>query len=116
MTENKATADVSGVPTFASYEEEAAFWDTHDLSDYWDEATPVVLHVRRKLIEAVTVQMSPDTVQDLRERAEAQGITVGALIHIWILQRLAAESEQPASEKSENGGVSTRRPDAGGSH
>ncbi len=25
------------VPSFASVEEEAHFWDTHDAADYWDE-------------------------------------------------------------------------------
>ncbi len=34
------------IPRFASREEEAAFWDEHDLADYWDdfervEAQPV---------------------------------------------------------------------------
>ena len=25
------------IPQFASREEEAAFWDEHDLADYWDD-------------------------------------------------------------------------------
>ncbi|MHB8575587.1 MAG: CopG family antitoxin [Dehalococcoidia bacterium] len=29
------------IPEFASREEEARFWDTHDLADYWDEFKPV---------------------------------------------------------------------------
>lgn len=29
------------IPTFANLEEERAFWDTHDISEYWHEAKPV---------------------------------------------------------------------------
>jgi hypothetical protein len=29
-------------------EEEANFWDTHSVADYWDELGPVGVHVGRK--------------------------------------------------------------------
>ena len=28
------------IPEFATREEEAEFWDTHDFTDYWDELEP----------------------------------------------------------------------------
>ncbi len=39
----------SRIPKFANREEEAAFWDTHDISDYWDELKPVKLKVAKNL-------------------------------------------------------------------
>ena len=29
------------IPEFKSREEEATFWDTHDIADYWDNFAPV---------------------------------------------------------------------------
>jgi hypothetical protein len=34
------------IPSFASVEEEAAFWDTHDFTDFADESSPVQITVR----------------------------------------------------------------------
>lgn len=39
----------SRIPKFANREEEAAFWDTQDVSDYWDELRPVKLKVAKNL-------------------------------------------------------------------
>jgi hypothetical protein len=35
----------SPIPDFAGIEEEAAFWDTHDFTDYLDETWPVNVRV-----------------------------------------------------------------------
>ena len=37
----------SRIPEFKTIEEEAEFWDTHDLADYWDELKPVKAPVCR---------------------------------------------------------------------
>ena len=31
----------NSIPAFRSQEEEAAWFDSHDISEYWDELTPV---------------------------------------------------------------------------
>ena len=36
---------------FASREEEAEFWDTHDIADYWHELKPVELEFSGKLAQ-----------------------------------------------------------------
>ena len=33
--------DDKKIPKFDSYEEMAAFWDTHSLADYWEQTEPV---------------------------------------------------------------------------
>lgn len=37
------------IPQFTSREEEADFWDTHDMSNYWSELEPVELKVAENL-------------------------------------------------------------------
>jgi hypothetical protein len=39
------------IPAFNSYEEEAAFWDTHDFTEFADQTTPVRVRSTRGLTE-----------------------------------------------------------------
>lgn len=80
------------VPDFASREEEAAFWDTHDISDYWEELTPVKIRTAQNLSEGITIRLDPDTLDQLRSRAHDQGIGPTTLVRMWILERLRATS------------------------
>jgi len=56
MTENDAYKkdERQAIPQFASREEEADFWDTHDMSDYWSELEPVKLKVAKNLSKGIT--------------------------------------------------------------
>ena len=48
------------IPEFASREEEARFWDTHDMADYWDEFKPVKVRFAKNLSEGLHIRrMSP---------------------------------------------------------
>ena len=37
------------IPTFTNVEEEVAFWDTHDFTDFIEESRPVQIAVGREL-------------------------------------------------------------------
>jgi CopG antitoxin of type II toxin-antitoxin system len=50
----------SRIPEFASREEEAEFWDTHDLTDYWDEFKPVQVSVAKKLSARITIDLDSE--------------------------------------------------------
>lgn len=39
------------IPEFHNYEEEAEFWDTHDFSEFWNEAKSVEAQVAESLSE-----------------------------------------------------------------
>ena len=61
MTEAKPTVDLGypteahgRIPAFADIEEEAAFWDTHDLTEFLDEFWPVEVTIGPELAEWVT--------------------------------------------------------------
>jgi hypothetical protein len=49
--------DAKSPPTFTSYEDMAAFWDSHSLADYWDQTEPATFdispEVRRRYVVAV---------------------------------------------------------------
>jgi hypothetical protein len=82
------------IPEFKSVEEEAAFWDTHDLADYWDEFKPVQVRFAKNLSEGITIRLDPETLSDLRLRAHQKGIGPTTLARMWILEHLRAEADQ----------------------
>lgn len=88
MTRNGNRQPKSRIPEFASREEEAQFWDTHDITDYWDELKPARVRFGKKLSEGITIRLDPDTLKDLRARAHERGIGPTTLARMWILDRL----------------------------
>ena len=76
------------IPEFHSQEEEAAFWDTHDMADHWDEFKPVTTAFAKNLSGAITVRLDPDTLQELRAQAGRKGIGPTTLARMWIMERL----------------------------
>jgi hypothetical protein len=76
------------IPAFSSIEEEAAFWDTHDTTDYEDEFKPVKVRFAKNLSQVLALRLDPQTLEELRERAHAKGIGPTTLARMWILERL----------------------------
>lgn len=83
------------IPEFASREEEAAFWDSHDLADYWDEFKPANVRFAKHLSEGLHIRLDPETMTELRSAAQHKGIGPTTLARIWIKERLRRERAQP---------------------
>ena len=45
------------IPRFATREEIAEFWDTHDFADYWDELEPANLEGSPDLASCILVSL-----------------------------------------------------------
>ncbi len=88
MTEQRGGGKVSRIPRFASREEEAEFWDTHDITEYQDELKPVRVRFAKNLSEGITIRLDPETLRELRTRAREKGIGPTTLARMWILERL----------------------------
>lgn len=91
MTEHRNQSSpitISRIPDFATREEEAAFWDSHDFTDFLDETRPVKLRVAKKLSEGLTIRLDPRDRAELDRRATEQGIGPSTLVRIWIKERL----------------------------
>jgi hypothetical protein len=78
----------SRIPEFTSREEEAEFWDTHDIADYQGELKTVRARFARHLSEEITIRLDPGTLADLRSRAKEKGVGPTTLVRMWILERL----------------------------
>ncbi len=102
MNKEQNNSPQSRIPTFASREEEAAFWDTHDITEYLDELTPVAMRAAhpiqvRNLSANVQVRFDEETNKKLEDQAQARGVKKATLIRMWILDRLKEEEHRQAS-------------------
>ncbi|HEX5691794.1 MAG TPA: CopG family antitoxin [Roseiflexaceae bacterium] len=88
MAENKREA----IPDqFASIEEAAAFWDSHDLTDYSDDleeiAATIALQRHRHL-----VALAPELAAQIGAEAKRQGVSTETLINLWLSERLRSSA------------------------
>lgn len=72
---------------FASYEEAAEFWDTHDTTDYLEdfETVPVEVSLVRRRYE---VEIDEDLSQVLYEKAQQKGVDVSQLVNTVLRETL----------------------------
>ncbi len=89
------------IPEFASREEEAEFWDTHDIADYWDELKPVKVRFSQKVNHGVIVVFESHTFDRLFEMADERGVFPDALIHDWVVEGMKkAQATAPDSRSA----------------
>ncbi len=72
---------------FKSIEEAAEFWDSHDLSDYWDLTREAEFEVdiqRRVFLTA----LEPELAKRLTDCARKQGVSTETLINVWLSEKL----------------------------
>lgn len=82
----------SRVPEFRGREEEAEFWGTHDVTDYFDEPRPVRVRFAPNLSSGMTVRLDPADLEDLGRIAAEHGIGPSTLVRMWIKERLRNEA------------------------
>lgn len=87
--EPKPTARAkSRIPEFATVQDEAAWWDSHDITDYLDELKPTKVRFAKNLSRGITIRFDEPTLAKLRAEAHAKGLGPTTLARIWILERL----------------------------
>ena len=94
------------IPEFSSYEEEAEFWDTHDVTDYWDEWQVADVRPEGPVGHLVGIPITSEQMRVLSERARAEGTNEVELARRWVAERLESADSQdqdpprPACEES----------------
>jgi predicted DNA binding CopG/RHH family protein len=82
------------IPEFKSLKEEAEFWDTHDTTDF--DFKPIKVKVAKNLKHIFSVRFEGKTLSDLDAEASKKGLGTGALIRMWIKERLEEEQAKQA--------------------
>ena len=82
------TETKSRIPDFKSREEEAEWFDTHDMADYQDEFQTVRARFAKNLSEGLNIRLDKETLASIRTKAHEQGIGPTTLVRMWILEHL----------------------------
>ncbi len=77
----------SSVSEAASYKEIGEFWDTHDVSDFWDKTKEASFEVA---IESEVIYYAVDKMlsERLQSVAQKRGVTADTLINLWVQEKL----------------------------
>lgn len=80
----------SRIPKFKTREEEANFWDTHSLADYWDEFEDVdlVVELQKPKDDTIVVRLQKSLKNKLEKTAQAKGLNVSTLARMWLMEKL----------------------------
>ncbi len=78
------------IPKFKTYKEEAKFWDTHSLSDYWNEFKDVdiIFELHKPKDDTVVLRLQKSLKNRLESVAKAKGLNVSALARMWLMEKL----------------------------
>lgn len=77
----------SSLSKAASYTELAEFWETHDLSDFWDKTREASFEVdiRSELTYYAVDKVLSDQIQSI---ARKRGIAADTLLNLWMQEKL----------------------------
>jgi hypothetical protein len=85
MAKNK-----SSVSKAENYREMSAYWDSHDLSDHWEEGKDVNFIV--DITSEVTYcALERDLSERVRKAARRHGVSSDTLVNMWLQNRLEKE-------------------------
>lgn len=79
------------IPDFKSVQEEAAFWDTHDITDYLDDLELVSGRYRPDPGETktvMTIRVAPSLKEQIEAIARSYDIPVSSLVRMWIVEKI----------------------------
>src|SRR5260370_24506461 len=82
-----------GIPETDSIEELAAFWDTHDLTEFEDQLDEVTepIFVRGEP-SVVEISLKPSEIKTLKRIAQSEGMEEASLLRQWIVEKLIGAS------------------------
>ena len=85
------------IPSFRSYEEEVAFWDSHDISEFTEETVPINVRSTSRLTKQLMIRLDEETDRTLENMAAAEDIKKSTLIRKIIKTWLCEQQERHAS-------------------
>jgi len=88
MSENK-----SSISQAQSYEAIGEFWDTHDVTDYWEQTHEVEFDVDLRS-EVKYCALEPQLASQVEEIAWNKGISVETLVNLWVNEKIEQEHRQ----------------------
>lgn len=81
------------IPRFKNEGEERDFWDTHDLTDYFDvsKAEEVIFPNLKPSTESISLRLPEFLLASIKELANAQDVPYQSLMKIFLAERVKQE-------------------------
>ncbi len=77
------------IPPFKTLDEEAEFWDTHDVSELGKVPLLSLPLLENEKEESLTVRVQKSVKAKLTRVARAKGVNVGTLTRMWLIEKLS---------------------------
>jgi predicted HicB family RNase H-like nuclease len=84
----------SSISKASSYKEIGEFWDTHDISDYWDQLEPVEFEIDIQG-EEIVYDIDEKISKIIQINAKRRGISVDTLLNLWLQEELQIDQTVP---------------------
>jgi DNA-binding transcriptional MerR regulator len=79
--------DNKRIPEFKTYEELADFWDTHSLSDYWEQTESAEFEISPQARHRYVVPLDRDLLVRVQKFARQRGLSIESIVNLLIEQR-----------------------------
>ena len=66
------------------------FWDTHDLTDYWDKTHPAEFEIDIQS-EKTYYPLDGNLTERIRSAAKKRGVSSETLLNLWVKEKLQQE-------------------------
>ena len=82
--------DFKQLPEFKDESEEVAFWDEHDVTDYFDmqKAKLVRFSNLKKTTKSISLRLPVDMIEELKVKANAMDVPYQSLIKMFLTNAL----------------------------
>ena len=90
MIQQKQFKPKEPIPEFKTIQEEAEFWDTHDVGEYLNdfERIDVELQLEKPKEENIVVRVQKPIKDRLERIARRKGLNISSLTRMWIMEKL----------------------------
>ena len=84
---------LKSMPRFKNEDEERDFWDTHDLTDYFDvsRAEEVIFPNLKPSTESISLRLPQYLLARIKELANAKDVPYQSLMKIFLAERVKQE-------------------------
>ena len=78
------------IPSFKSEEEERAFWETHDSTDYldWAKAQQFIMPNLKPSTKTISLRLPQHLLDSIKAAANARDVPYQSLIKVWLQEKL----------------------------
>lgn len=88
----KSKKKIEPIPDeFKTIMEASDFWDTHDITDYWDDTKEVKFKVSLKK-EPKYIALEENIAKEAFNMAKKKHISIETLVNLWLKEKLNKEA------------------------